>query len=171
MPSNSIGGLPCRDAAQHTEIAEAAEHLEPLADGWSPLVGAAIGVHAWLDKGGMRPPVRVALAGYWARQGRPPSPARCSAALRAEVRWAREQWIGHFLEAVAEEAASLERHWFGAASGCRKTPRFARQRGGRYSRGGAARLGHLARVRARHGDKERDAAALKVSSCSTLRAR
>jgi hypothetical protein len=42
-----------------------------------------------------------------------------AAALRADVPWARELWIGEFLDAVAQEAedgitllASLERHWF-----------------------------------------------------------
>jgi hypothetical protein len=44
------------DAAQRTDIAEAPAYLETVGDGWSPLIGAAIGMHAWLDRGGARPP-------------------------------------------------------------------------------------------------------------------
>jgi hypothetical protein len=56
-------------------------------------------------------------------------------ALHAEVPWARETWIGHFLDAVAEEAedgialiAMLERHWFAgrrAVAGRRRDSRAA----------------------------------------------
>ena len=43
-----------------------------------------------------------------------------AAALGADIPWARDDWIGHFLAALAEEAADglalrlLERHWFAA---------------------------------------------------------
>jgi hypothetical protein len=50
------------DEAQQAVIAEAAAHLSAVADGHSPLLGAALGVHAWLDRGGERPPLRAALA-------------------------------------------------------------------------------------------------------------
>jgi hypothetical protein len=112
------------DQAQQAAIAAAAAHLEGVADGHSPLLGGALGVHAWLDQGGERPPLRAALAAYWVRRGLTalPCPLLTGArALHAEVPWTREAWIGHFLDALAEEAeaglalfATLERHWFAA---------------------------------------------------------
>jgi hypothetical protein len=119
-------------------IAEAAAHLEGFADGHSPLLGAALGVHAWLDRGGERPPLRVALATYWLRRGVTPLPCPLltgARALHAEVPWARDAWIGHFLDALAGEAedgtallATLERHWFPprrAVAGRRRDSRAA----------------------------------------------
>src|SRR5208283_2767605 len=86
--------------------------------------GAAYAVHAWLDRGGERPPIRAALALYWPRRGVTPLPCPLltgAKALHAEVPWAREAWIGHFLAALAAEAedglallALIERHWFAA---------------------------------------------------------
>jgi hypothetical protein len=112
------------DEVQQTAIAAAVAHLAALADRHSPLLGAALGVHAWLDQGGERPPIRAALAMYWPRRGVTalPCPLLTGArALHAEVPWAREAWTGHFLEALAEEAedglalfTTLERHWFAA---------------------------------------------------------
>ena len=112
------------DAAQQAAIAEAAAHLDSVAAGHSPLLGAALGVHAWLDRGGERPPLRAALAGYWVRRAVTalPCPLLTGArALHAEVPWAREVWVVHFLDALAAEAedgialiATLERHWFAA---------------------------------------------------------
>ncbi|HEY1431107.1 MAG TPA: hypothetical protein VGF39_05705 [Stellaceae bacterium] len=112
------------DEVRQAAIAEAAAHLEGVADGHSPLLGAALGVHAWLDRGGERPPLRAALAAYWSRRGVTalPCPLLTGArALRADTPWAREVWTGEFLDAVAEEAedgvallTALERHWFAA---------------------------------------------------------
>jgi hypothetical protein len=112
------------DEAQQVAIAEAAAHLDAVADRHSPLLGAALGVHAWLDRHGERPPLRAALAAYWPRRGVTalPCPLLTGAqALHAEVPWVREVWIGHFLDALAEEAedgiaqlVTLERHWFAA---------------------------------------------------------
>jgi hypothetical protein len=112
------------DAAQRAAIAEAAAHLDAFGNGWSPLIAAAIGAHAWLDKGGERPPIRAALAGYWLQRRVTSLPCPLlsgAAALHAEVPWARELWIEHFLDALADEAedgitllACLERHWFAA---------------------------------------------------------
>jgi hypothetical protein len=112
------------DGAQQAAIAEAATHLETVGDGHSPLVGAAFGVHAWLDQGGERSPIRAALAGYWVHREASalPCPLLTGAkALHADTPWARDLWIGHFLAALAEEAedglallAMLERHWFAA---------------------------------------------------------
>jgi hypothetical protein len=112
------------DAAQREAIQQATEHLEAVGGAHSPLLGAALGVHAWLDAGGERPPIRAALALYWQRRGVTalPCPVLTGVqALGAETPWAREAWIGHFLAALAEEAADglallaqLERHWFAA---------------------------------------------------------
>ena len=112
------------DEAQQVAIDEAAAHLDAVADRHSPLLGAALGVHAWLDRHGERPPLRAALAAYWPRRGVTalPCPLLTGArALHAEVPWVREVWIGHFLDALAEEAedgiaqlVTLERHWFAA---------------------------------------------------------
>jgi hypothetical protein len=112
------------DQAQQAAIAVAAAHLDSAADGHSPLLGGALGVHAWLDRGGERPPLRAALAAYWARRRVTalPCPLLTGArALHAEVPWERAGWIAHFLGALAEEAedgfallSTLERHWFAA---------------------------------------------------------
>jgi hypothetical protein len=112
------------DEAQRAAISEAAAQLAGVGDRHSPLLGAALGVHAWLDRGGEREPLRAALAMYWPRRG--VTALACPlltgvAALRAEVPWTREVWIGEFLDALAAEAAdgialmaALERHWFAA---------------------------------------------------------
>jgi hypothetical protein len=95
------------DPAQQDAISAAATHLEAAADGHSPLLGAALAVHAWLDRGGDRPPLRAALVGYWQRRGVTalPCPLLTGAgALGAEFPWAREVWVGHFLIALAAEA-------------------------------------------------------------------
>src|SRR5215472_1503181 len=96
------------DEAQQGAIAEAATHLDAVAGEHGPVLGAAFGVYAWLDRGGERSPLRAALAAYWARRGLTPLPCPLltgARALHAEVPWAREAWLGHFLTAVAEEAA------------------------------------------------------------------
>ncbi len=112
------------DAAQREAIQQATDHLQTVGGAHSPLIGAALGVHAWLDAGGARPPIRAALALYWQRRGVTALPCPLLTgvqALGAETPWAREAWIGHFLAALAEEAADglallaqLERHWFAA---------------------------------------------------------
>jgi hypothetical protein len=83
--------------------------------------GAACAIHAWLDQGGERPPLRAALATYWVRRGvtaRPCPLLTGAAALAAEAPWTRDLWVGHFLDAVATEAADglallrlIERSW------------------------------------------------------------
>jgi hypothetical protein len=92
----------------------------------SPLLSAAFGVHAWLDRGGERSALRAALALYWQRRGRMrlPCPLLTGAkALSSETPWAIEPWTVHFLAALAEEAQAgielldvLEREWFAARS-------------------------------------------------------
>jgi hypothetical protein len=112
------------DETQRAAIRVAADHLATVGTAQSPLLGAALGVHAWLDQGGAREPIRAALAVYW--QGRGVTTLPCplltgAAALGADIPWARDDWIGHFLTALAGEAedglallARLERHWFAA---------------------------------------------------------
>ena len=50
------------DETQRAAIRLAADHLETVGTAQSPLLGAALGVHAWLDQGGARPPLRAAAA-------------------------------------------------------------------------------------------------------------
>jgi hypothetical protein len=112
------------DEMQRAAIAAAAADLAAIANHHSPLLGAAYAVHAWLDQGGERAPYRVALAGYWVCRELTALPCPLltgAAALAAEVPWARAEWTGHFLEAVADEAEDglallrqIERHWFAA---------------------------------------------------------
>jgi hypothetical protein len=112
------------DETQRAAIRLAADHLETVGNAHSPLLGAALGVHAWLDQGGERPPLRAALALYWQRYSVTVLPCPLltgAAALGADIPWARDDWIGHFLAALAGEAgdglallARLERHWFAA---------------------------------------------------------
>jgi hypothetical protein len=112
------------DQAQRAAIAGAVAHLDSAAEGHPPLLGAALGLHAWLDKGGERPPGRAALAAYWLRRGVTalPCPLLTGArALRAEVPWTRDLWIAEFLDALADEAedgiallSNLERQWLAA---------------------------------------------------------
>ena len=112
------------DDAQQAAISAAAAHLTTVADRHSPLLGAACAIHAWLDQGGERPPVRAALARYWVDRGvtaRPCPLLTGAAALAAAVPWTRDLWVGHFLDAVAAEAADglallrlIERSWWHA---------------------------------------------------------
>src|SRR5271170_7231149 len=112
------------DAGQREAIHQATDHLETVGGAHSPLIGAALGVHAWLDAGGERPPIRAALALYWPRRAATALPCPLLTgvqALGAETPWACEAWIGHFLAALAQEAADglallaqLERHWLAA---------------------------------------------------------
>jgi hypothetical protein len=112
------------DPAQRQAIEQATDHLETVGGAHSPLIGAALAVHAWLDTGGERPPIRAALVLYWQRRGVTALPCPLLTgvqALGAETPWAREAWTGHFLAALAQEAADglallvqLERHWFAA---------------------------------------------------------
>ena len=112
------------DESQRAAIGTATAHLATIADSHAPLVGAALAVHAWLDQGGERPPLRAALARYWVDRGVTALPCPLltgAAALAAEVPWARAVWVGYFLDAVADEAGAglallrqIERDWFAA---------------------------------------------------------
>ena len=102
----------------------------------SPLLSAAFGVHAWLDRGGERPALRAALALYWQRRGWLPLPCPLltgATALGGETPWVMEPWTVHFLAALAEEAEAgikllrlLEREWFAARSVVRDRRRDSR---------------------------------------------
>src|SRR6201987_2611770 len=96
------------DDAQQAAISAAAAHLTTVADSHAPLLGAAYANHVWLDRGGDRPPMRAALARYWVDRSvtaRPCPLLTGAAALAAAVPWTRDLWVGHFLDAVATEAA------------------------------------------------------------------
>ena len=88
------------------------------------IVGGRLRGPCLARSGGERPPIRVALAGYWACRGLTALPCPLltgAAALAAEIPWGRAEWTGHFLDAVADEAEDglallrqIERHWFAA---------------------------------------------------------
>jgi hypothetical protein len=63
-------------------------------------------VHAWLDRGGTRPPISAALVRYWTRHRlfRAPVPLTGATALRAETPWAIDAWVPVFLNALGDEA-------------------------------------------------------------------
>ncbi len=123
------------EAAQSEAIACAAAAL-PATEQASPLLGAALGIHGWLDRGGERPPLRAALALYWHRHRllRLPCPLLTGAkALGGEMPGEIEPWTVHFLAALAEEAEAgtellrlLEREWFAARSAVRDRRRDSR---------------------------------------------
>ena len=109
------------DEERQQEIARAAAHLQEAAGPHSALVGAALGVHSWLDRGGARAPMRAALALYWVERHitRLPYPFSAAGALSAETPWTIATWTGEFLGALAAEAEDglhllriLERDWF-----------------------------------------------------------
>ena len=101
----------------------------------TPLLAAAAGVHAWIEDGGGRAPMRAALVRFWtdSRLLQAPVPLTGSAAFRAGQDWAPSAWIPAFLEAVAGEAQSwldllfdMERSWRtarAAAQGQKRTSR------------------------------------------------
>jgi hypothetical protein len=105
---------------RQAEIARAATHLEEAATAHSPLIAAAIGVHASIDQGDGRGAIRAGLSRYWVECGisRLPLPLSGAAALSAETPWAIAAWTGEFLSALAREAEDglhllrvLERDW------------------------------------------------------------
>jgi hypothetical protein len=111
------------DDAQ-AEAIGSAEAALPASEQAPPLLGAALAVHAWLDRGGERPALRAALARYWQRRGmlRVVCPLLTgNKALGGETPWQVESWTVAFLAALAEEAEAggellqlLEREWFAA---------------------------------------------------------
>ena len=114
------------DFDEEGEVQQAERHLAgAAAAGDTPLLAAGLGVHAWLDSGGMRPPIRAALVRFWTRRRvlRVPVPLTGAAVLRAERSFESSAWLPAFLRALATEAADarqllmdLERTWFAARS-------------------------------------------------------
>jgi len=112
------------DFDEEGDVQQAEKHLAGVAAaGDTPLLAAARGVHAWLDSGGTRPPIRAALIRFWTRQKilRVAVPLTAAAALRAETSFELSAWLPAFLRALATEAADgrqllmdLERAWFAA---------------------------------------------------------
>jgi len=123
------------DDAQ-AEAIRSAEAALPTGEPASPLLGAALAVRAWLDRGGERPALRAALARYWQRRGLLPLVCPLltgTMALRSETPWQVEPWTAQFLAALAEEAEAggellrlLEREWFSARSVIRGRRRDSR---------------------------------------------
>ena len=116
------------DAAQMQAIERAAAALSASGHA-SPLLGAALAVRAWLDRGGDRPPLRAALPLHWQRCGLMHVTAPLltgAAAFRADAPQPIEAWLAEFLAALAEEAEAgiallrlLEREWFAARAAIR----------------------------------------------------
>ena len=129
--------LTAPDFDQEGEVQQAEKHLACVAAGDTPLLAAARGVHAWLDSGGTRPPIRAALIRFWTREKllRAPVPLTGAWALRADMPWDAAAWIPAFLTALAVEAEdaldllfAMERAWFAAraaVAGRRRTSRAA----------------------------------------------
>ena len=125
------------DFDQEGEV-QRAERALASPSGGSKLLHAASSMHAWLNQGGVRPPIRAALIRYWTQHGllRTPVPLTGPRALGADVPFEMDIWVPIFLDALADEAADglqllcdLERSWFAArcaaAAGRRSTSRAA----------------------------------------------
>ncbi len=98
----------------------------------SPLIAAALGARAWLDRhdwcaqNDVRPALRAALAQYWERRGlvHAAAPLLSGArAFRGDAPKPIEDWVAAFLNSLAEEAEAgiallrlLEQEWFAARS-------------------------------------------------------
>ncbi len=125
------------DFDQEGEVQVAEKALAHPSAAAAPLLSAAVSMHAWLQGGGTRPPIRAALIRHWTKHKllRAPVPLTGPRALGAEVPFEAEVWIPLFLEALADEAAdylqllySMERAWFTArasVAGRRSTSRAA----------------------------------------------
>ena len=115
------------NAAQRQAIEHAAAALSGNGQA-SPLLGAALGVRAWLDDGGERPPLRAALARHWQHCGLLPIavPLLTGAPAFSAMPRPIELWTAEFLKALAEEAEAgiallrrLEREWLAARAAIR----------------------------------------------------
>ena len=125
------------DFDQEGEVKQAQAALATPEAEVSPLLSAALGMHAWLDRGGTRPPIRAALVRGWTRHRlfRAAVPLTGAKALRSEVSWEVNAWVPVFLSALAEEAddgrqllLEMERAWLiarRAAAGRRRNSRAA----------------------------------------------
>jgi hypothetical protein len=151
------------DETQRAAIGRAADHLETIGNAQSPLLGAALGVHAWLDHGGARPPLRAALALYWQRRQVTalPCPLLTGArALQADTPWgwtpgpgisSRHSWPGPRTASPSSIASGPRRALLlPEGAGIRMLPRRS------TSWPLPPHLRHRARRSARDGDQERD---------------
>src|SRR6202790_3808256 len=111
------------DFDQEGEVKQAEAALATPEARLSPLLSAALGMHAWLDQDGTRPPIRAALVRYWTRHRlfRSPIPLTGAVSLRAETPWEISAWAQAFMTALADEAddgrqllLDMERAWFAA---------------------------------------------------------
>ena len=128
------GWLAEPDFDQEGEIQQAERHLM-AGDKPSTLLVVALQFRSWLDAGGTRPPVRVALIRHWQRNRllRVPAPITGSRALSSDAPEELPDWICTFLYAFAAEAQeqhellrSMERTWLaarGKVAGRRSTSR------------------------------------------------
>jgi hypothetical protein len=106
------------------EVQRAEQHLAGcMGPNDTPMLAAGRGLHAWLESGGSRAPIRAALIRFWTRHRvlRTPIPLTGAAALRAETPFELSAWQPVFLHALAAEALDgrqqlldLERAWFAA---------------------------------------------------------
>jgi hypothetical protein len=151
------------DETQRAAIGVAADHLETVGTAQSPLLGAALGVHAWLDQGGARPPLRAALALYWQRHrvSALPCPLLTGArALQADTPWgwtpgpgisSRHSWPRPRTASPSSIASGPRRALLlPEGAGIRMLPRRS------TSWPLPPHLRHRARRSARDGDQERD---------------
>lgn len=83
------------DFDQEGEIQQAEARLAEASREAPPLLAAGQGVHAWIESGGSRPPIRAALIRYWMRHRllRCPLPLTGAAALRGETEWSLASWM------------------------------------------------------------------------------
>jgi len=112
--------------AQRIEIARALVSLRSQPRGYGPLLAGALALHAWLDQGQARLPMRAALGRFWIKRGltRLALPLTGAAALRADISFERNAWVRTFLQTLTEEALqsldrlrTLERLWRHARTG------------------------------------------------------
>ena len=110
------------DFDQEGEVRRAEAHLTNFLTKGPPLLATAHGLHAWLDAGETRPPIRAALIRFWTRHRMltVPVPLTGTAALRAETPFGAN-WPSEFLQALAREAEGFrellrdqERAWLSA---------------------------------------------------------
>ena len=111
------------DFDQEGEVQRAEALFRQTGSSAAPLLTAAIASHAWLDRGGARPPIRAALIRHFSRHRvlQLPVPLTGPNALRPDTPFDRERWLPIFLTALADEAEDgllllqdMERSWSAA---------------------------------------------------------
>ena len=124
------------DQEGDVQRAEAILAAQPLS--LPPLLGAAMGVRAWIESGGGRPAIRAAMTRFWRKRRvlRHDLPITGAAAFSADRSWEWESWVPAFLDALQREAEdgldllyALERAWFDArrsAAGRRRSSHLVR---------------------------------------------